>query len=182
MTNRTAGARYARALFDVALKEADPQRIDAELDAFAALIASHESLHRALVTPSVPPARKRGLVEALLARAGDVTPSLSKLLLMLADRDRLVLLPDVAEAYRERLMQHQGVVRAEVVTAVPLSGARRDALEQGIARATGGTVVLTTSVNPAIIGGAVTRVGSTVYDGSVARQLERLREELSETA
>ncbi len=182
MTNRTAGARYARALFDVALKEADPQRIDTELTAFAALVASHESLHRALVTPSVPPARKRGLVEALLARAGGATPSLSKLLLMLADRDRLVLLPDVAEAYRERLMQHQGVVRAEVVTAVPLSGDRRDALERGIARATGRTVVLSASVNPAIIGGAVTRVGSTVYDGSVARQLERMREELSETA
>ena len=180
MTGRTAGARYARALFDVALKEADPQRAETELGAFAAMVAAHEPLQRALVTPSIPPARKRGVVQALLAKAGSVTPAVAKLLLMLAERDRFALLPDITEAYRERLMQHQGVVRAEVVTAVPLPAGRVAALEEGIARATGRSVVLTATVDPAIIGGAVTRVGSTVYDGSVARQLERLKERLSE--
>lgn len=178
MTSRAAAARYARALFDVAVKEADPARVEAELTAFAAMVSAHEPLKRALVTPSVPPARKHAVVEALLAQSGITTPVVTKLLLMLADRDRLVLLPDVAEAYRERLMQHQGVVRAEVTTAVPLPGERRAALEQGLARATGRTVVLTATVNPAIIGGAVTRVGSTVYDGSVACQLQRLKEQL----
>ncbi len=178
MTSRAAAARYARALFDVAVREADPERAGTELAAFAAMVSAHEPLERALVTPSVPPARKRAVVEALLAQSGITTAVVPKLLLMLADRDRLVLLPDVAEAYRERLMQHQGVVRAEVTTAVPLPGERRAALEQGLARATGRTVVLTATVNPAIIGGAVTRVGSTVYDGSVARQLERLKEQL----
>jgi F-type H+-transporting ATPase subunit delta len=178
MTNRAAATRYARALFDVALKEADPQGVETELTAFAALVSAHGPLQRALVTPSIPGARKRALVEALLAKAGTVAPVLSKLLLLLADRDRLVLLPELAEAYRERLMQHQGVVRAEVVTAVALPGGRRAALEQGIARATGRTVVLTATVDPGIIGGAVTRVGSTVYDGSVARQLVRLKEQL----
>jgi F-type H+-transporting ATPase subunit delta len=178
MTSRAAATRYARALFDVALKEAEPERVGTELAAFSALVSENAMLQRALVSPSIPAARKRAIVEALLARAGAVTPVVSKLLLLLADRDRLALLPEVADGYRDRLLQHQHVVRAEVITAVPLPDDRRASLERGIARATGRKVVLTARVDPAIIGGAVTRVGSTVYDGSVARQLERLREQL----
>jgi F-type H+-transporting ATPase subunit delta len=178
MTSRAAAARYARALFDVVLKEADPAPVDTELSAFSALVSANPALHRALVTPSIPPSRKRAVVEALLAKAGAMTSPVTKLLLLLAERDRLALLPEVADAYRERLLQHQHVVRAEVVTAVPLPDDRRASLEAGIARATGRNVVLTARVDPGIIGGAVTRVGSTVYDGSVTRQLERLREQL----
>jgi F-type H+-transporting ATPase subunit delta len=69
-----------------------------------------------------------------------------------------------------------------VTTAIPLPADRRAALEKGIAEATRRTVSLSTRVDPSIIGGAVTRIGSTVYDGSVARQLERLRERLTDTA
>jgi F-type H+-transporting ATPase subunit delta len=178
MTNRMAATRYARALFDVALKEADPQRVDDELSSFQALVGSHETLHRVLTNPAIPPARKRATVEALLSHGGSITPSLHKLLLLLAERDRLVLLPDLAAAYRERLMQHQQVVSAELVTAIPLPEDRREAIEQGLTRATGRRIVLSSRVDPSIIGGAVTRVGSTVYDGSVVRQLERLKEQL----
>lgn len=182
MTSRAAATRYARALFDVAIKEADPPRVETELTAFAAIVQANEPLHRVLATPAIPAARKRAIVEALLAKAGPVTPVLSKILLLLADRDRLALLADLAEAYRERLRQHQQIVKAEVTTAVPLSADRRAALEKGLAKATGRTMELTATVNPAIIGGAVTRIGGTVYDGSVARQLERLRDQLSATA
>jgi F-type H+-transporting ATPase subunit delta len=182
MTSRAAATRYARALFDVAVKEADPERVGSELTSFGAMVSGNQPLHRALVTPSIPPARKRAIVEALLGAAGDVSAPLAKLLLLLADRDRLVLIPELAEAYRERLRQHQHVVLAEVVTAIPLPPDRRAALEKGIAEATRTTVLMSTRVDPAIIGGAVTRIGSTVYDGSVARQLERLRERLTGTA
>ncbi len=178
MTSRTAAIRYARALFDVVIREGDVERVEGELAAFATLIVSNEALHRVLTNPAIPAARKRAAVDALLAKAGQLTPALGKLLLMLAERDRLALLPEMADAYRERLMQHQNVLRAEVTTAVPLEDDRRRALEGSLAKATGRRVTLTARVDPAIIGGAVTRVGSTVYDGSVVRQLERLREQL----
>lgn len=178
MTNRTAANRYARALFDVVLKEGDPQRAETELASFNQLVSSNDLLRRVLTNPAIPPARKRGVVEALLAKAGPITPALGKLLLMLADRDRLVLLPDLVETYRERLMQHLQIVSAQLTTAVPLPDERRAAIERTLATATGRRVVLTARVDPAIIGGAVTRVGSTVYDGSVVRQLERLKEQL----
>jgi F-type H+-transporting ATPase subunit delta len=178
MTNRAAARRYARALFDVVLKEADPTRVDAELSAVHTLVWTTDALRRALTNAAIPAPRKRAVVEALLAQAGPLTPALGKLLLMLAARDRLVLLPDLAEAYRDRLMEHLHILPAEVTTAVPLPEARRQTIERGLEAATGRTVTLTARVDPAIIGGAVTRVGSTVYDGSIVRQLERLKEQL----
>jgi len=179
MTSRAAGTRYARALFDVARKEnRDVEQVGRELEAFARLVAGNEELSRVLSNPAIPMVRKRAVVEALLARSGAVSPVLSKLLLMLADRDRLAILPDVAVGYRTRIMQHLNVVRAEVVTATPLPSDRVAALHAGLARATGRTVQLESRVDPSLIGGAVTRVGSTVYDGSVATQLQKLKQEL----
>jgi F-type H+-transporting ATPase subunit delta len=178
MTNRLAAARYGRALFDVALKETDPQAVERELAAFVGMVQGHDQLGRVLVNPAVPAPRKRALVAELSARAG-LSPITSKLLALLAERDRLVLLADVLEEYRRRLLDHQQVVSAAVTTAVPLAADRVSALGQAFARVTGRQVQVTASVDPALIGGVVARIGSVVYDGSVRRQLERIREALT---
>jgi F-type H+-transporting ATPase subunit delta len=180
MTSRAAAMRYARALFDVVVKEGDVARTADELTGFADIVAGNETLHRVLSNPAFPVPRKRAVVEALLAKAGNLTPALAKLLLMLAERDRLPLLPELAAAYRERLLDHQNVVRADIVTAVPLPPERHAAIARGLAAATGRKVDVKTRVDSGIIGGAVAKIGSTVYDGSIARQLERLQERLTE--
>ena len=185
MTSRAAAARYARALFDVVRQESggrqeELEKAQRDLSEFAQLVTSHETLSRVLVNPAIPAGRKRAVVEQLLARASGLSRVLAKLLVLLAERDRLVLLPEVAAAYRDRLMDHLQVVRAEVTTAIPLPPDRVEALQQGLARATGRQVQLGTRVDPAIIGGAVARIGSTVYDGSVTTQLERLKQKLVE--
>jgi F-type H+-transporting ATPase subunit delta len=181
MTSRAAAARYARALFDVALKERqDVDALGRELSGVAALVAGQEALARVLSNPAIPVTKKRGLIEALLARS-PVSPILTKLLLLLADRDRLMLVRDIDETYRVRLMEHHNVVRAEVTTAMPLPADRVAALERGLAAATGRRVQLETRVDGGIIGGAVARIGSTVYDGSVTTQLQRLKHQLTET-
>jgi len=136
MTNRLAAARYGRALFDVALKETDPQAVERELAAFVGMVQGHDQLGRVLVNPAVPAPRKRALVAELSARAG-LSPITSKLLALLAERDRLVLLADVLEEYRRRLLDHQQVVSAAVTTAVPLAADRVSALGQAFARVTG---------------------------------------------
>jgi F-type H+-transporting ATPase subunit delta len=182
MTNRAAGTRYARALFDIARKEADIEQAGRDLAGFAGLVAGNDLLSRVLSNPAIPAANKRAIVEQLLAKAGSVSPVIVKLIGLLADRDRLVLLPDIAAAYRTRLMEHAKVVRAEVVTAIPLPGDRVAALQQGLARATGRDVQLENRVDPSIIGGAVTRIGSTVYDGSITRQLEKMKDALTAAA
>jgi F-type H+-transporting ATPase subunit delta len=178
MPSRASAARYARALFDVALKESDPVQIDRDLGAFAGLMSSNAELQAALTNPAIPVSAKRRIVEALATRLIAATPT-RKLLLLLADRDRLAIVPDLLAIYRERLMEHQQVVRAEVTTAAPLSPERVTQIEQQLAALTGRKVDMKTSVDPEIIGGVVTRIGSTVYDGSIATQLAKLKEKLT---
>jgi F-type H+-transporting ATPase subunit delta len=178
VTNRTAATRYARALLDVALKEqADLATIDAQLSAFVSLFADHEELRRALLNPAVPMPRKRAAVAELVSKVA-VLPIVGKTLVLLAERDRLVLLPDVAEAFRQRLLDLRNIVRAEVTTAEPLSAERLQAIQRSLAIATGRTVDLASRVDPSILGGMVARVGSTVFDASVTSHLQRIRQRL----
>ena len=180
MTNRGAATRYARALFDVTLGEKkDLLQTQHDLGEFARLVAGNESLQRVLTNPAIPAARKRGVVEQLIARAGLLQPAVAKLLLMLAERDRLMILPELAHAFDSRLMEYQDVVKAQVVTTVALPADRVTALTAGLERATGRNVRIETRVDATIIGGAVVRLGSTVYDGSITRQLERMKETLA---
>ena len=182
MTNKTAATRYARALFDVAVKEtADLDHIERELMSVVELFNEFPALASALLNPVVPVPRKRAAMAELTTLA-KLTPMVTKLLALLADRDRLVLVPEVLAAYRERLLDYRNVIRAEVTTTVPLPADRATAIEATLGRATGRTVTLATSVDPSLVGGVVTRIGSTVYDGSVARQLQKIRERLGESA
>lgn len=178
MTSRAAAIRYARALFDVAKKEGDVQQAGRELMGFVRLVEGHEMLARTLTNPAIPVQNKRAVVEQLLARGGPLSPVVTKLLLLLADRDRLGILSELASAYEARLMDEAQIVRAHVTTAVEMPADRVDALRAGLARATGRQVQLEARVDPSIIGGAVARIGSTVYDGSVTTQLQKVRERL----
>jgi F-type H+-transporting ATPase subunit delta len=177
MSRRTAAAPYAKALFEVALAAGRAEAVGRELAAVTGLVAEHDGLGRLLGNPAVPSGVKRDLV-ARLADESEVSDPLRKLLALMADRDRLSLLADLAEAYQARLMQHQGVVEAHITTAVPLPPERIEAVAGGLERATGKRVRLTASVDPSIIGGIKARLGSKVFDGTVARQLERIRERL----
>lgn len=180
MTLATAARRYARALFDVVLdKQGDLDRTARELDEFAALMAGNHGLQSVVTNPAIPAAKKRALVDAMLAQAGSVSDPVARTLQMLADRDRLGLVPQIARMYGERLMDHRKIVRAEVTTAVPIDAARSKAIADALGTATGRQVVVDAKVDGSILGGVVARVGSVVYDGSIARQLERMKEQLT---
>ena len=177
MTARTVARRYASALFDVTDKSGVVDRADRDLQALLGLLADHSELARVFESPAIPASRKRAIVEALfplIGPAGEV----QRLVLMLADRDRLMLLPEIAAGFTERLNQMRRVVSAEVVTASPLPEAQRTALATALGRAADSQVTLTEKVDPAIIGGIVARVGSVVFDASVTRQIERLKQRL----
>lgn len=190
MTNKTAAIRYARALLDVAIKEGGDRGAGApggildvigqELASFVDLFKQHTTLEKVLLNPAVPVPRKRATVAELTRRA-KTTPVVAKLLVLLAERDRLVLLPDLLAAYRERLLDYRKVVRAEVTTAAPLGADRSKALERRLAQVTGGTVTLEIRIDPSIIGGVVARIGSMVYDGSVTTQLQKMKQQLVES-
>jgi F-type H+-transporting ATPase subunit delta len=179
MSMRASAARYARALLDVANKESDPERAEQELAAFVDLVRTNPDLQRTLANPVVSAADKRAVVQQILERQKPTTP-VGKLVLLLASRGRLALLPDLLDVYRERLLEHRNVLRAEVTTAAPLSAERTAQLQQRLADATGRVVTMTTKVDESIIGGVVTRIGGIVYDGSVATRLARVRDRLEQ--
>ncbi len=180
MASRAVASRYARALFDVALAErVDLDQIDRELSGFAELATGDAQLARVLTNPAIPTSKKRAVIESLATRVGPLLPQVSKLLLLLAERDRIAFLPDIVRAYRNRLNDHNHVVRAEVVTASPLAADRIAMLEERLGRATGRKVLLESRVDPSIVGGAVTRIGGTIYDGSVTTQLRKMGEALT---
>ena len=129
-------------------------------------------------SPSVPLAVKRSIVQAVVQRAA-VSDPVSKLLTLLAERDRLGLLADIAAVFHERVLTEQNVLLAEVTTASPLSTDEEKTLQARLSAATSKQVTITSRVDPAIIGGVVARIGSTVYDGSLANQLARIRERLA---
>jgi len=178
MSTRASATRYARALFDVALQEGSLEQADNDLTTFVNLVESHPELQRVLVSPAVPAVRKHALLQELLPKL-KLSGPLAKLLLMLASRDRLILLPDLVAVFRDRLREHRQIVEAEITTAQPLAPEREAELRQQLTRVTGRTVTLTTRVDPDIIGGIITKIGTVVYDGSLASQLTKMRERLA---
>ena len=181
MTPAAAARRYAHAVFDVVRAEGDVDAVQRDLQQFADVIQQHDVLATVLANPAIPAPRKRAVIEAILKLAGPIATPLKKLVLLLAERDRLALLPPIATAYRERLLDFKKIIRGDVITAVPLADEKLRALEQSLGRATGRQVVLEPRVDPSIIGGVVTRLGSTVYDGSVTTQLQKMKQALVES-
>jgi F-type H+-transporting ATPase subunit delta len=184
MTLHTVARRYAQALFDVT--QAGASQAPAQTDAITAalidlarLIASHSELQSLIASPTVPPAAKKSIIMAVLDQAGVTIGEVRRLVGLLADQDRLSILDQVAEAFAERVRESRKVAYADVVTAVPLTPATRAALEEALGRASGKTVTLSERVDPSIIGGVVARIGSFVYDRSIAHQLDKLRKQLT---
>ena len=178
MSLRTSANRYAKALFDVALEEkADLDRIDRDLSEITEILRDNTELMSAVDWANVPDAARQAVMENVLDKMGVAAP-VKKLLVLLTGQRKLVYLQDLAEAYRERLLAHQNVVRAEVTSAAPLSPEKTKALEESLSRVTGKKVELSVSVDPELLGGVVAKIGSTVYDGSVRTQLARMRQEL----
>ena len=180
MSLRTSANRYAKALFDVAITEnAELARIDKDLSEITEILRENTELVLAAQRTGVTDAARVSLVEAVADQMGLSAP-VKKLLVLLADGRKLTLVPDLADSFRERLLNHQNIVRAEVTSAAPLSPEKTRALEDSLAKVTGKKVDLSVRVDPDLLGGVVARIGSTVYDGSVKTQLQRMRHELVE--
>jgi F-type H+-transporting ATPase subunit delta len=181
MSLRTSATRYAKALLAVAINESDPALIEKDLAGIVQAFNQHAELRRALISPRTPHAARVNVVRSLAQQAGVQSP-VAKLLVMLAERNRLELLPAMLDVYSERLRAHTNVVRATVTSATPMTSDKVDRLAASLGSLTGKHVQIESTVDPSIIGGVVTRIGSTVYDGSIRTQLQKMRQQLVENA
>ena len=178
MSTESVARQYAQATFDVARRHDRVDAVNRDLVAIAALVAAHADLRDVFARPTITPRQKRALVDALIAVAGEMTVEVRRLLQLLADRDRLMLISQIASAYSDRRMAADRAVVAEVRTAGPLDETQKETLAKALGAATGRTVTVQHMVDPDVIGGIVARVGGVVFDSSVATQVKRMRQRL----
>ena len=178
MSLQTVARRYATALADVAISRREEREVQAEIDLWATMIEENPQLREIFSNPTIPYDQKRGVLLELISRSR-VRETTASFLQVLLKNQRLDQLKDVAERYRQLLDERSGVVAASVTTARPIPDEQQNALREALANVTGKTVRLDFQTDEAIIGGVVARIGSTIFDGSVHSQLQRLATDLS---
>jgi len=175
---RAPAERYASALADVALAKGAAAEVQRHLAAFVQLFEESAGLRNFLVTPAVSRADKRAVIEKLLARVGQ-NIFVRNFLFLLAAHRRTPELPQILEAYEAELRARAGVVQAQISSVAELSETEKENLSRVLQRLTGKKIEALYQLDPAVIGGAVVRIGTTIYDGSVRQQLQRMREKLA---
>jgi F-type H+-transporting ATPase subunit delta len=178
MKNVRVARRYAQALMAVAEERKDTERIAADLAEIGASLQSSRELRVLLSSPVVREGKKRAIFQDLWG--GEVSRTTLAFLLLLIQHQRERILPEVIGEFHTLRDEREGIVAADVRTAVPISSAQEKELGTRLMRSTGKRVRLRAAVDPAIKGGLVVRIGDTVVDASVRHQLERLRERLLE--
>ena len=170
--------RYATALADVVMARGEAQEVKEELTQWVAMMQSSEQLLEVFRNPTIPYEQKRKVLNMLIARAR-VRPTTANFLQVLLQNQRLAELSEVNKRFAQILDERSGVVSAEVTTARPVEQASQAALRDKLVSMTGKSVRLSFTTDEELIGGIVTRIGSTIYDGSVRNQLEQVRERLA---
>lgn len=173
----SASRRYARALLQIGLETGRLRGLVNEIDRMAEAVDGSPELRDVLVNPGVLRSQRRSVIDALAQRLA-VSKLTRNTCMLLVDRGRASLLPDIARELKGLVDQHEGVVRAVVRSAAPLDKIYLDRLIQSLGQATGKRVELTAGTDKELIGGVVTRVGGVVYDGSLRTRLARVREQM----
>jgi F-type H+-transporting ATPase subunit delta len=173
-----AARRYARALFRTALGHGEVDEVAQSLGIVTTAAAQSPELMAVLHHPRITRQRKQELLQQVFE--GRVRPDVEHFLFMLVEKDRAVIIPNVAEQFLRMLDEYRREMDAEALTAIPLSQAQKDALRRQLEAATGYTVRLTTRIDESILGGLVVRVGDRMFDGSVTTQLQTIREQLKQ--
>ena len=174
--------RYARALVDVVLNPASavkPEDAVSQLRAAGQMVAQSAELRNALLTPAISASRKRAVMAKLLDEIG-VAHIIRNFICVVIDHRRIRMLDEMRGAFELVLDERMGFARAEVTSAATLDEERSARLESELSRLTGKRMRLRFAIDTELLGGAMARIGSTLYDGSLRGQLQQLRRELTE--
>ncbi len=169
--------RYAKAIVALGVETGELEALVEQLGRMAQTWTASPELQRAIETPTVPAAEKKAILREVAERLG-LGLLARNTVLLLADRRRVRALPDIATAARELAEARRGMVRAEVLSARPLSADYLVKLKAELERMTGKRIALDCKDDPALLAGVVVRIGDTVYDGSLRSRLDGLRSRL----
>jgi F-type H+-transporting ATPase subunit delta len=175
---KSASLQYAKALADIALEQGAAEPLLKQLAAVGALYAESAELRNFLASPAVKRETKHKVIDKLAARLG-ISKIVRNFLLVVIDHHRTAMLPEIISVFQSVIRQRLGITEAEVFSAVELSKTQRAELAFTLERLTGKRVEPKFSLDPALLGGAVVRIGDTVYDGSLRTRLEEMRARLA---
>jgi F-type H+-transporting ATPase subunit delta len=175
---KSASLQYANALADIALEQGAAEPAAKQLDGFGAAYEESAELRTFLASPAVSVEAKHEVLEKIAKRLG-ASKIIRNFLFVIADHRRSQLVPEIIAAFQQVLRQRQGVAEAEVSSVVELSAAQKKELAVTLARLTGKKIEPKYSLNPELLGGAVVRIGDTIYDGSLRSRLNEMRARLA---
>ena len=178
MTQDAAAARcYAQAFVNLAHPQGALERGIHDVAAFGQIMDTQPSLGRLLANPGVSPNEKCGVLSRLLD--GRVAPLTLRFLQLLIRKGRMPLLPTIVAEARSLRDQVEGIARGVVRSAHALPGNLLASLQTRLERRLGSRLILSSTVDPALLGGVTVQIGNTLFDGSLRRELEQLREQLT---
>lgn len=178
MSVETVARRYASALADVVIKSGEKDVVQSELKTWEEMLRSNSDLYNAFYNPAIAHNSKEKVLETLLAKSGPSRTTANFLRILLRN-NRLTEINAINEKFDSVLDERSGVVSASVTSSRQLSEGEKNELKANLAKLTGGKEIkIDYKIDENIIGGAITRVGSTVYDGSVKTQLELLKNQM----
>jgi len=170
--------RYARAFAEVvAERHMDPDKTVQELTQVAELVAASHELRNVFLNPAVDHKQKISLLDVIIKRIGGAQ-ALRNFVAVLIDHKRIGQIGEITEQFKRELDQRMGIAEARISSARELTAGEKKSLEQQLAALTGKTIRATYQEDAGLLGGAVVRIGSTIYDGSVLGRLQRIREEI----
>lgn len=170
--------RYAKALVDVSFKLNHHAQVARELLQFEDLLSRQKDLALFYSNPAIAVAKKKAATKEILGKLA-FGPTTSNFVLVLIDNHRMGSFPEIRMAFQQELNTRLGVTQAEVTTAADLDAETHQKLEGKLAALTGKKVALKFASDPSLIGGVVTRIGDTIYDGSIRQQLNSMKSRLS---
>jgi F-type H+-transporting ATPase subunit delta len=177
MIGSALARRYARALLDIGREERQVRRIFSEVERFGRLLAEVPDLREVLEATHINRRDKQAALEGSVSGEGFL-PVTMNFLRLLVDKRRMDILPQILPELRRMVEELEGIERVEVIVPAVLSETQKEFLKTVLARQMGKRIELEEKLDPAVLGGMVVKVGSTVYDGSVRSQLSRIRENL----
>jgi|SRR5579863_7161352 len=172
-------SRYARALVDVVLaNKADTELARQQLRDIVQAVHDSDALRRVWESPAVPAEQKRAVLDGIAKQIGAARP-IRNFMAVIIDHRRIAMLDDIVRQFETELDAQLGFAEVEISSARTLSPEEKRELESRVERMTGKKVRARYTANPGLLGGVMVKVGSTIYDGSVRGQLEKMRQELS---
>jgi F-type H+-transporting ATPase subunit delta len=178
LSSQAVARRYATALADVVLNRGEAREIQEELKGWEKMIASSALLQELLLNPTIPYDQKQKALNQLIART-KVRERTANFLRVLLRNQRLSELATINEKITQVFDERAGLVSAEVTSARPVPDNTKAELNKKLRELTGSEVRINFTTDENLIGGIVTRIGSTVYDGSVRNQLDELGKRLT---